>query len=188
VGLAAGALAVAALRPFISVTGAPAVAHSEDKPEPVAERITPLTQGQYRITIATPKWLEQTTAPAGAQVKVAWPMVQWRCVDQVSGAELWRCAVARAPKRLSPELVRSLGVLVAPPTEATPLALALLNSGTADVILIDPAWPRYGRLLLGPALDLDAHEQLLIIGQDTRPSRAIKNTPGQRSVWLSAGD
>ena len=121
-------------------------------------------------------------------MKVAWPMVQRRCVDQVNGAELWRCAAARAPKRLSPELVRSLGVLVAPPTEATPLALALLKSGTADIVLIDPAWPRYDQLLLGPALDLDAHEQLLIIDQDTQPSRAIKNTLGQRGVWLSAGD
>jgi hypothetical protein len=79
-------------------------------------------------------------------------------------------------------------VLVAPPTEATPLALALLNSGTADVVLIDPAWPRYSELLLGPVPDLDAREQLLIIGQGTQPSRAIKNPPGQRSVWLSAGD
>jgi hypothetical protein len=61
-----------------------------------------------------------------------------------------------------------------------------LNSGTADVVLIDPTWPRYSELLLGPALDLDAREQLLIIGQDTQPSRAIKNTPGQRSVWLRA--
>jgi formylglycine-generating enzyme required for sulfatase activity len=42
--------------------------------------------------------------------------------------------------------------------------------------------------LLGPALDLGAHEQLLIIDQDTQPSRAIKNTLGQRGVWLSAGD
>ncbi len=79
-------------------------------------------------------------------------------------------------------------MLVAPSIEATPLALALLNSGTADVVLIDPAWPRYSELLLGPVLDLDAREQLLIIDQDTQPSRAIKNTPGQRSVWLSASD
>ncbi len=88
VGLATGALVVAALRPFVSATGAPAVAHSEDKPEPVAERITPLTQGQYRITVATPKWLEQTTAPAGAQVKVTWPLIDQPCVDQAKGAEL----------------------------------------------------------------------------------------------------
>lgn len=149
VGLATGALAVAALRPFVPATGAPAVAHGEDKPEPVAERITSLTQGQYRITVATSKWLEQTTALAGAQVKVTWPLIDQSCIDQANGAELWRCAAASAPGRLSPELVRSLAVLVAPPTEATPLALALLNSGTADVVLIDPAWPRYSELLLG---------------------------------------
>jgi hypothetical protein len=130
VGLATGALAVAALRPFVPATGAPTVVHGEDKPESVAERITPLTQGQYRITVATPKWLEQTTAPAGAQVKVTWPLIDQPCVDQAKGAEIWRCAGVSAPGRLSLELIRSLAVLVAPPTEATPLALALLNSGT----------------------------------------------------------
>jgi hypothetical protein len=114
----------------------------------------------------TPKRIAAQEAPPAAQVKAEWQPQQQPCVEVLQdGAEFWRCGYGETLLRLSEAIRHSLVVLVAAPqTPAVEiLAADLLAGGSADVVLVDPHWPRHRQEFLGRQQRLGTDQQLLII-------------------------
>ena len=97
-------------------------------------------------------------------------------------------SAALRPARLDEPTQRRLVALQSTPTAAAEeLAAALLAGGSADVVLLDAAWPSQRQELLGAHDRLEAGQQLLVIGAGP-PAAAAALPPGGRSVWLQASD
>jgi hypothetical protein len=127
--------------------------------------------------------------------------VDWResdetCVEEVKEvdrtiAEIWRCDRSSPPSRLS-EARRSLVVLMMPlRDQATEeLAITLLDSGSADVVLIDPNWTENWGRLIGGWERLGPGRQLVVIaGESLTPEQEVKLLPiSQRGIVFRAED
>src|SRR4030095_8967501 len=118
--------------------------------------------GQRQVSVPAPKAAAVATVAFTATVRVAWHESERPCVDAREAAELWYCGYLARPERLGPNIKRSLVVLRARPGTATAetLALALLDSGSADVVLIAPHWEAARAWLMGAQDRLGPQQQL----------------------------
>ena len=172
VGLAVAGGIAAVWSPSILPSGPPVIEHGAGRPEPAWEHVESVADDRWHVAVVTPKRSVAQEAPPAARVKVEWPSQKQPCVEVLQdGAELWRCGYGETPLRLPDAIRHSLVVLVATPqTPAVEnLAADLLSGGSADVVLVDPHWPRHREELLGRQQRLGADQQLLVItmGQAT---------------------
>ncbi len=174
-GLAAGALWSAFQRPSVLPQTPPLIMHGDERPSLSRDEIVPLETNRWLVTVRSPKWQVQAEAASGAEVRVKWPLEQHPCVETFDDAELWRCPVAA--QRLPDTIPRSLVVLVAKPetSKAVELARALLRSGSADLVLLDPNWPQHLKELIGASEQPEPPAQLIIIEMDdgTKTGKAL---------------
>ncbi len=187
-GLAAGALLGAWLAPAQAPNGPPLLRHAPALPADTRVQLTARADGNWQLTLRSAHARLDTLVTAAADVRVDWREETQACVDTLAdGAELWRCA-SPPPAALRDERIeRRLVVLPAPPTTGTAqLAAALLAGGSADVVLVDPAWPAQRRALLGDSERLSAGEQLLVVSVGPPPAAA--RLPAGNAVWLHAAD
>jgi hypothetical protein len=122
--------------------------------------------GQWRVAVTAPKAVALATVAPAATVRVAWHERQRQCVEALEGdAELWYCGYLTHLERLGSVIQRSLVVLHARPgtVMAEALAVALLDSGSADVVLIAPHWESYRARLMGDQDKLGPQQQLILI-------------------------
>ena len=171
-GLAMGAALAVWLRPETIPVRPPQVLHEATLPavlQPhVGHWIDPqrTADGQWRVAVTAPKAVALATVAPAATVRVAWHERQRHCVEALAGdAELWYCGYLAHAERLGAAIQRSLVVLHARPGTATveALAVALLDSGSADVVLIAPHWEPYRDRLLGDQGKLGPQQQLILI-------------------------
>lgn len=141
-GLAAGALAGAFLR---QPDGPPVLVHGPGKPADALEGARKLSSGAWQVTVATRKASAvQETRPA-ERVAIRWQEKKQPCVEQLDGGEgeAWRCGSFANPPRFSTAPGRRTVLLAAAPGArgeqgADELAIDLLDSGSADVVLLKP--------------------------------------------------
>ncbi len=174
-GLAGAALAVA-VRSFEPLADKPVIVRENQPPEAPLERIEEMADGRWWVSIASRKWSAEEEVDAGSRVTVSWDLTEHGCVDgHENGGEIWRCGGLESPPRLPEGITGSQVVLEAAPGEegAEELAIALLDSGSADTVLIweDPAadswWigsGRSDRQLIGFAVDSEAPASGIYIG------------------------
>jgi hypothetical protein len=165
-GLAMGGWLAAYLSSVIPPSGPPIIEHGAGRPELAWEHVESLADNRWHVAVVTPKRVAAQKTPPAARVRVEWQPQKQDCVEVLpDGAELWRCGYGETPLRLSEAIRHSLVVLVATPqTPAVEtLAADLLSSGSADVVLVDPHWPRHRQDLLGRQQELRADQQLLVI-------------------------
>ncbi|MCP4657708.1 MAG: formylglycine-generating enzyme family protein [bacterium] len=170
-GLAMGAL-VEVFFGSAPLSVEPVIHHGEEKPARAESRTDELTAGSWGVEISTSKWLEYTETRAGARVAVEWSLLKRDCVDTLDdGAELWRCGTLGALRRLPDEIRRSVAVLMAAPgtSAAEALAVALLDSASVDVVLIDAEWPRHRSAVISDLTESDSSAQLLVISVSEIP-------------------
>ena len=142
-GIAMGTVGLlfALLKPWELPNDSPRVQHQTDKPAVVAEAVQYLGLGRWRVSVVTPDWRVETLAPSGSTVTVAWPGVTYPCREDLSGMELWHGSCLHPSSRLSPPIAHSLAVLDASANDASPLVIALLQSGSADTVLTSNQLP-----------------------------------------------
>jgi formylglycine-generating enzyme required for sulfatase activity len=205
-GLALGALLAALGKPWLAATGAPEVVHEGAEALDVHHKISAEEGGRWHVTVTGEKSLEkQAHVPDAARVRVSWTARERPCTKTlVGGGELRYCGSLAAPVRLpdpTPPIHRRLAVLAADParTGVAELAAALLDGGSADQVLIDPAWPRLVGQLTGDMDGLFADDQLLLLtppgaaedpsqrARFSRLSGATTPTSPQR-LWLTVAD
>jgi hypothetical protein len=190
-GLAAGALGWTFYQLSVLPKSPPLIVHSDERPPLSREGMVPLGADRWRVTVSSPKWQAQAQAASGAEVQVKWPLEPQPCVETLDGAELWRCPVA--PQRLSDTITRSLAVLVANPEtpQAVELARALLRSGSADLVLLAPNWPRHLKELIGASERPESPAQLILIetGDGSQSGEALPPlVTGESGVMVHATD
>ncbi len=193
-GLCAGLTATAmtvAIRSFESMAEKPLVVHENPPPEAPLELVEPMDDGRWRVSVATRKWSAFSEAAPGSQVRARWSVEECGCVEQLeSGVEIWRCGGVESPPRLSGEISNSQALLKAALREegAEKLAVALLDSGSADTVLIreNPdlhmSWARFG-------IASDRSDwQVIELGVDSRASTddgaAVLSSTSSSSVVL----
>jgi hypothetical protein len=170
-GLAMGAVLTVWLRPETIPVRPPQVLHEATLPaalQPyVGTWIDPqrTADAHWQVSVTAPKAAAFATAASAATVRVAWHKGERPCVDAREGTELWYCGYLVNPERLGPTIQRSLVVLHARPGTATAeaLAIALLDSGSADVVLIAPYWEAARAWLLGGQDRLGPQQQVILI-------------------------
>ncbi len=172
-GFAAGGLLVALLRPAFVALGPPTVEHG-DKPAPYLGHWVdpePTEEGKWRVSVTSPKAMAYREVEAEKTVRVTWKVQPERpCVERTEdgAAEVWRCGYEVDPPRLPDDIERSLFVLRASleNPQAEELAIVLLDSGSADLVLIDPEWPEHRKTLMGEHARLGPKRQLIVIFAD----------------------
>jgi formylglycine-generating enzyme required for sulfatase activity len=165
-GLIVGSWVVAYRSAVIPPAGPPIIEHGAGRPESAWEHVESVADDRWHVAVVTPKRVAAQEAPPAARVKVEWQPQAQPCIEVLpDGAELWLCGYGEAPLRLPEPIRHSLVVLVAASNtaEVENLAAVLLSSGSADVVLIDPHWPRHRQELLGRQRQLNADQQLLVI-------------------------
>jgi formylglycine-generating enzyme required for sulfatase activity len=193
-GLAVGGWVAAGWSPSLPPAGPPVIAHAAGRPEPAWDHIQPLTDAddRWHVAVVTPKRVVAEETPPAARVKAEWPSQKQDCVEVLpDGTEFWRCGYGETPLRLPKEIRHSLVVLVAPPqTPAVEtLAAGLLAGGSADVVLIDPHWPRHRQDLLGRQQELRADQQLLVITTGEATEELVSTFPaGGHGALLQTDD
>ncbi len=185
---AVSALMAAFRSPWIAPTGAPQVEHAEKWPTD-ARYWTDSTPAGWQLSITTPAWHKEVMVPNAARVQVDWKAESRPCIDVIDNdkSELWRCGTIKNPRRMSSTIQRSLVVLLTPPgvKEAEELATALLDGGSADVVLLDPDWPQHREKLLGNQTQIRPEQQLLIIGIGKHAIPIGEAMlAGEHSTWL----
>ncbi len=177
-GLGLGALVVAA-RSEIERTGLPSVIHREAKPADAREWIEPYGS-RWSVTVATRTASEHRIVPAGSRVTVRWqPQAKRACVErQADGTEVWRCGSgAAAPPVLSAAIRRSIALLAVRPgaPEVDALALALLESGSTDTVVVGSGWVKVLETLEIPWTPTSEAKQVFLVrmGQDTSNGTAM---------------
>ncbi|MDS4041889.1 MAG: formylglycine-generating enzyme family protein [Candidatus Competibacter sp.] len=176
-GLAVAGGIAAAWSRFIPPAGPPIIEHGTGRPDLAWEHVESVADDRWHVAVVTPKRVVAEEAPA-ARVRVEWQPQKQPCVEGLSdGAEFWRCGYGETPLRLPETIRHSLVVLVATPqTPAVEtLAADLLSGGSADVVLVDPHWPRHRQELLGRQQALRTDQQLLVITTDRVTEEQIKN-------------
>ncbi len=172
IGLSIGALIGIWNSPERTPQGRPTVVHGEGKPGGAWNREGLLAEDRWGVEVFTPKWLAYRETGPGARVEVEWSREDSDCVATLAGgAELWRCGSLGALRRLPHEIRRSVVVLTAPPgtADAEALAIALLDSASADVVLIDAEWPRHSSAVISDLTESDSSAQLLVISVSKMP-------------------
>jgi hypothetical protein len=171
-GLAMGAALAVWLRPEAIPVRPPQVLYEATLPEALQPYmgiwIDPqrTADGQWPVSVTVPKAAVFATVASAAAVLVAWHKSERPCVDAREGdAELWYCGYLAHPERLGSAIRRSLVVLRARPGTVTAeaLALALLDSGSADVVLIAPHWEAAHTWLMGDQGRLGPQQQLILV-------------------------
>ena len=104
---------------------------------------------------------------------MTWEERERPCVVTLEdGAEIWRCGRLENPLRLTAAIKRSLVVLKTAPGAASTvdeLAMALLDSGSADVVLVDPNWPKHRNQLLDDQVKLGTGRQMIVVTMQASP-------------------
>ncbi|HEX4966460.1 MAG TPA: SUMF1/EgtB/PvdO family nonheme iron enzyme [Thermoanaerobaculia bacterium] len=144
-GLAAGALAAAALSGW-QQPGPPVVLHGPGKPAEAWDNLQEVESDWYfsigtrlLVAVGTRKSLVVLPVPAGAQIRVSWEEQSLPCVEKLeNGGEIWSCGTIETSSRLPQAIIRRVVVLSASPEapEAADLAIDLLDSGSADQVIL----------------------------------------------------
>ncbi len=138
-GLAIGALGVAAVS-GMKLPEVPPVVVSV--PPVQIENLGSPGRHKWKVTAETHKSFEEKLVSGGAKVQVLWEANDLPCVASVGITEIWRCGTLAAPTRLGEAPgMRMIGLAAAPGTPgAVGLAIALLDSGSADVVTLRSDW------------------------------------------------
>jgi hypothetical protein len=145
-GLAAGALEMASLSGAQPPEGPPVVVHGPGKPPDVLEGVKQVSAQEWVVSVVTKKNLAGMKVGTGVQVAVRWEMQKLPCVFKLaSGAEIWSCGSVEKPPGLNESIGRRLIALATSPgnPEAEALAVDLLDTGSADVVIIGLDWRSY---------------------------------------------
>jgi formylglycine-generating enzyme required for sulfatase activity len=185
-GLGLGALAMAAGSKMVRVGGRPIVTQGEGKPAEARDWVEPDLDG-WRVTVATRKWSMDQRAPAGSLVQVNWKLQPFPCVEQIpGGGEIWRCSSVGEMPMLAPEIQQSIVVLEttdrAPEVEE--LTQALLDSGSADIVLLEPLGARVVRTPHSQVLN--AYEAKGLFGARYETGRLHETLLSDGSVHLDS--
>jgi len=199
-GLAAGALAGAILR---QPEGPPVLMHGAGKPADALAEVRQLPSGAWRVTVATRKASAVQEIRPAERVAVRWQEKEQPCVERLKEGpgEIWCCGSFANPSRFSTAPGRRTILLAAAPgyrgdQGAEELAIDLLDSGSADIVLLKPDGQ-----LTGTSLDLSspadhevlaiAHSKFATWGELARQLR-FEGTKRLDEVWpgvnLLAGD
>ncbi|GEM_PF-1126206 len=135
IALGLAALLYTLVKPWQMPTGKPVLQHDAFKPEVQADVLQDIGGGRWRVSVVTPDWRVETEASSGSTVTAAWPEATHPCREERSGMEFWHGVCAHPARRLPPPIIRSLAALDASADVASPLVLALLQSGSANVVL-----------------------------------------------------
>jgi hypothetical protein len=184
-GLAVGALLAALGKPSREAVGPPQVVDEGAATPNVRHWVAADENGRWRVTVTGADSLaEQADVPEAARVRVRWTARERPCTQALDGGgELRYCGTRASPPRLPqprPPIHRRLAVLAADPTTpgVAALASALLDGGSADQVLIDPAWPKQRRMLTGAMKTLYPDEQLLLL-----TAKPAADDPSQHKVY-----
>ena len=193
-GLALGALALAALSPRQSPVGPPSFEQLDQPPVLTDSWVSKQGASGWTGFVATPKWLKRDAVADAATIQVRWQREEHDCVTRIDNqAEIWRCGATVPAQRVSPQIHRSLAVLVADASDPAVAALAsdLLSGGSADLVFINPNWPRGWDNLLSDPERLQPKQQLLIIEAGQRAASEVQQLAlpaGGSFAWLRVPD
>jgi hypothetical protein len=187
-GLAAGALAGAFLR---QPEGPPVLVHGVGKPADALEGARQLSKGAWQVTVATRKTSVVREVRAADRVAVHWQETTQPCVERYKNGpgEIWRCGSFATPLRFSTAPGRRTFLLAAAPASrrdlgAEELAIDLLDSGSADVVLLKPDGQLAGT---SPDLSSLAGHEVLAIGHTSWSNLArqlrFEGAKPLRDVW-----
>jgi formylglycine-generating enzyme required for sulfatase activity len=184
-GLGLGALVVAA-GSGIERTGRPSLTHGKGKPADAREWIEPY-RANWSVTVATRTASEHRIVPPGSRVTVRWKQRPKRdCIARQSdGTEIWRCGSLAQPAVLSGTIEQSVAFLGMSPgaPEVDALALALLDSGSADTVVVGLGWEKALPTLSLPwAVPPDAVQLVLLTGPSKPEAREIVELLGGGAV------
>ncbi len=192
-GLAIGAALALWLRPITPRTGPPTVQYEATLPAALQPYVgywmapQPGADGQWQVMVTTPRAVAVATVTPAATVYVTTAArEQQPCVQALPGdAELWLCGTRDKPERLGPTIRRSLVFLQARPGLAAveALAIALLDSGSADAVLIAPDWVSARAHLLGPLERLAPQQQLILVR--TAGAEPAVLPPATQGAWVA---
>lgn len=146
-GLAVGALGAAAFSGQSEPEVGPIV-HIPERPEGAWEETRPLSAGLLTVAVATRKSQTVKEVSVNDQVTVQWQRRHVRCVTMASNAEEWNCGRVPNPPGLPKSQWRRIVILAARPgsPDADALAVDLLDSGSADRVIITTDWIPYTRV------------------------------------------
>jgi formylglycine-generating enzyme required for sulfatase activity len=191
-GLAVGGWVAAGWSPSIPPAGLPVIEHGAGRPELVWEHVESVAADRWHVAVVTPKRIVAEGSATGGPGEGRMAMAEQRCVEVLpDGAEFWRCGYGETPLRLPEAIRHSLVVLVAPPQTLAveTLAADLLAGGSADVVLVDPHWPRHRQDLLGLQQRLGEDQQLLVITTGQATGELVNTFPaGGHGALLQADD
>jgi len=182
-GLAAAGMAVfpgwSGRQPEIVVVGEP--------PAGAATAVAAAGGGLWRVTVATRKWDVSEEVEDGSRVLVRWQPRQLPCVESEPRREEWRCGSSAAPAPRLPGVARSVVLLdrTLSSASAERLALDLLDSGSADIVVVGSP---VDLLYLTKIKD----QQILLLSGASRWSAPVLansiwfQVPAERAAWLMA--
>lgn len=176
-GLGAGMIVAAVRSPARPSTGPPAMISLGVVPKTAIESMERRPDGLWTATVGIPGRLASVVCPAGASVQVSYDVKTSPCVESLGAAvEIWRCGrKARSALALDQGIGHSAAWVATElphESEAEELALDLLDSGSAHVVLVGPldsassAIPR----IAGFEGRLSSKEQLVVLTL-SRPTR-----------------
>jgi len=187
-GLAAGALTAAVLSGSRRPVGPPLLVHHPGRPAEALEGVQQLSDGLWGVAVATYKTLAFQRVPPAARVKVQWEKRVLPCVARRDDgkAEIWSCGSVASPPRLSEAGGRRVIALATTPRArgARALAVDLLDSGSADVVLISHDWQKFVSYFIHSSLE--AQELLSLPDSEWRglsASLRFDGTKPLRDVW-----
>src|SRR6185436_8390901 len=139
--------------------------HGRRKPADVLEGTSQLPTGAWRVTVATRKVaVAREDIPSAARVAVRWEEKKRACVESIADGkgEIWNCGSIATPPRFSTAIERRTILLAAVPgdRDAEELAVDLLDSGSADIVILKPDGQPSSTGL--DFLSLEGHEVLAI--------------------------
>lgn len=185
-GLATGAI-TAALSGWRSVP--PVLRYGPGRPADTQDDVRQTPDGFWDVAVATRKTSASRSVTSASRVNVDWAKQKRPCVESLAKGrgEIWSCGSFPAPQRFS-ELARRRAMLLAaaPGTagdrSAQELAIDLLDSGSADLVILKPDGKPSG---LGSAT-LEGQELLVIPRSswtDLAQRLRFEGTLPLRQVW-----
>lgn len=121
----------------------------------------------YAIAVGGPKHLVMQPAPAHSEVRLDWTWTRRDNIVELGNSELWRAGtLPQAIRGCEPGWPRrSLVVIEAEPSNlaARELAMALLDRGRADAVLLGVDWAAHEQRLIQLDPAMTAPDQLLLI-------------------------
>ena len=163
-------------------------------------RIDPVGSTHYHVTLGSTRHIVSLLdIPAGADIPVIW---RWQAVDNAVHLEGSDSVLLRAGRLAQPIRAcgdtwpqRSLVVIAAPFADDQPaprqLAIRLLDTGSADQVLLGIHWQQALEEWLGPSASLNRATQVLVILPDATGAESaaarLASHPGPWAV-TSSGD